>query len=244
MKNYILFLFLLVSGSNVFCQNKLRSIDELTNDTSAWPLLLKSIAEAKNKVEILPVIKGQDKDAIYHTQVTTHSYMGAVVYFTGGILIDGGWIRILGSGSAKMKRNLPDWNKGKSFKEFGEQPPFLLIADDAIGGFFAINGGAFGNDMGQIYYLAPDRLKWEAQHITYSEFLNFCFVGDMNQYYDGLRWKSWENDLKKLNADQSFNFYPFLWTEEGKDINSIKRTIVPVQEQYDFETESIKKLKK
>ena len=34
-------------------------------------------------------------------------------------------------------------------KEFGETPTFLLIADDAIGGFFAINGGQFGKDAGK-----------------------------------------------------------------------------------------------
>ncbi|WP_439697389.1 DUF2625 family protein [Mucilaginibacter sp. AW1-7] len=94
----------------------MRSVAELTNDTSAWPLLLQDIKAAKNKVEILPAFNG--KDALYQTQVTTHSYMGAVIYFTGGILVDNGWLRILGSGSEKLKRSLPGWNKGKSFNEF------------------------------------------------------------------------------------------------------------------------------
>jgi len=58
--------------------------------------------------------------------------MGAVVNETGVILVDNGWIRILGSGSEKLKRSLPKWNKGKSFSDFGQAMPFLLIADDAI----------------------------------------------------------------------------------------------------------------
>jgi len=36
-----------------------------------------------------------------------------------------------------------------------------LIGDDSAGGFFAINGGALGNDPGKVYYLSPDNLKWE-----------------------------------------------------------------------------------
>lgn len=243
MKKYLLLISLFAFTPHVFSQVKNRSVSELTSDTSAWPLLLQDIANAKNKVQVLPLIKDQNKEAIYHTQVTTHSFMGAIVYFTGGILIDNGWIRILGSGSTKLKRSLPEWNKGKSFKEFGEYPTFLLIADDADGGFFAINGGEFGTDKGQIYYLSPKKLKWEALHISYTEFINFCLMGDLNQFYDDLRWKGWENDLKKLDGDHVFNFYPYLWTKEGKDINSAVKNIVPVQEQYDFNIDSIKALK-
>lgn len=40
--------------------------------------------------------------ALLATQVTTRSPMGAVVYHTGGILVDHGWIRILGAGECKL----------------------------------------------------------------------------------------------------------------------------------------------
>jgi hypothetical protein len=66
-------------------------------------------------------------------QLTTRSPMGAIMYTTGGILADDGWIRILGSGSTRLPRSLPDWNKGKTFITYGERAPFLLVADDAIG---------------------------------------------------------------------------------------------------------------
>ncbi|MDN3580679.1 DUF2625 domain-containing protein [Mucilaginibacter flavus] len=241
MKKQTLSLLLLAFTLSVNAQMKLRPIAELTADTSAWPLLLQDIKSAKNKVEILPASNG--KEALYQTQVSTHSYMGAVIYFTGGILVDNGWIRILGSGSKKLQRSLPDWNKGKSFNQLGEQPSFLLIADDADGGFFAINGGKFGDDMGKVYYLAPERLKWEALHISYSEFLNFCWYGDMKQFYDGLRWTHWQDDLSKLKADEVFTFYPYLWTAEGKDINKVTRNVTPIQEAYIFSTENMKTIK-
>jgi len=243
--SFIIILFISLANRNhAVAQNNLRSITELTADTSGLEILNNAIKIARNKFEILPADEAKAKEALYQTQVTTRSPMGAIIYFTGGILIDNGWIRILGSGSDKLTRSLPGWNKGKTFNDYGEQPKFLLIADDAVGGFFAVNGGAFGTDLGKIYYLAPDRLKWEAQNITYTEFINFCFVGDMNQYYDDLRWPEWQKDMPQMTADKGFYIYPFLWTTEGKDILKDKRSIVPIGELYTLETDAIKQLSK
>lgn len=50
-------------------------------------------------MEILPRDPAAAEAELVKTQVTTRSVMGAVVYETGGILIDRGWLRILGSGS-------------------------------------------------------------------------------------------------------------------------------------------------
>src|SRR5690348_15169228 len=159
-------------------QNKMQPVEELINKTDpGWTLVKDWIKSAKNKVEILPVDTTRAKDALYKIQVTTRSPMGAVVYMTGGLLIDNGWIRILGSGSEKLNRALPDWNKGKSFKEFGDAPTFLLIADDAIGGFYLLNGGGLGKDLGKVYYFSTDDLEYEPLDITYTEFLQFCFDG-------------------------------------------------------------------
>ena len=119
-------------------QTKMRSIEELTADTSGWPYVKEMLRAAKNHVEILPVDQTKAKTALYQTQVTTHSTMGAIVYFTGGLLIDNGWLRILGSGNERLNRSLPEWNKGKSFNSFGEQPKFLLVADDAVGDFMLL----------------------------------------------------------------------------------------------------------
>ncbi|WP_318013836.1 MULTISPECIES: DUF2625 domain-containing protein [Flavobacterium] len=221
----------------------MRPVNELIDQTdSGWKLVKEWTNTAKNKVEILPADPQKAKDALYHTQVTTSSPMGAIVYKTGGILIDNGWIRILGSGSAKLNRSLPDWNKGKSFKEFGEAPSFFLIADDALGGFYILNGGALGTDLGKVYYFAPDNLEYEQLDITYSEFLEFCFNNDLDKYYSGSRWESWKKDLAALHGDQVFNFYPFLWTEEGSDINKVQRKMISVEEQYSLNLDLRKQL--
>lgn len=221
----------------------MRPLNELIDQNdSGWKLVYEWIYTAKNEVEVLPADPQKAKDALYHTQVTTNSPMGAIVYKTGGILIDNGWIRILGSGSEKLNRSLPDWNKGKSFKEFGEAPSFFLIADDALGGFYILNGGAFGTDLGKVYYFAPDNLEYEQLDISYSEFLEFCFNNDLDKYYSGSRWENWKEDLAALHGDQVFNFYPFLWTEEGSDINKVQRKMIPVEEQYNLNLDLRKQL--
>ncbi|MCS3800077.1 hypothetical protein GGD38_005453 [Chitinophagaceae bacterium OAS944] len=39
-----------------------------------------------------------------------------------------------------------------------------------------------------------------------------------------------------------FNFVPFLWTKEGKDINKNKRKAVPVEEQFSLNLDFRKQL--
>ncbi|MDR3058595.1 MAG: DUF2625 domain-containing protein [Prevotella sp.] len=218
----------------------MRTLQELVNtDEPGWPIIKEWIDLAKNKVEILPCELQRAENALINTQVTTRSLMGAIIYNTGGLLIDNGWIRILGSGSDRMKRTLPDWNIGKTFSEFGEPAPYLLVADDAIGGFYAINGGFFGQDMGNMYYFAPDMLKWIPMEIGYSQFLLFCFETNMNDFYAGLRWNNWQNDIENLHPDYTYSFYPFLWTKEGVDINKVHKEVVPAEEAYNFNMDSM-----
>ena len=120
-------ILLLTSGKISIAQNNLRPIDQLTADSSGFDIVRNAMRIARNKYEILPAELAKAKDALYQTQVTTRSPMGAIIYFTGGILIDGGWIRILGSGNDKLDRSLAQWNKGKTFNELAEKPKFLLI---------------------------------------------------------------------------------------------------------------------
>jgi hypothetical protein len=221
----------------------MRPVEELINTKEpGWNLVKAWIDSAKNTVEVLSRDSLKARNALFQLQVTTRSPMGAIVYMTGGLLIDNGWIRILGSGSSRFSRSLPAWNKGKAMKEFGDPMPFLLIADDVIGGFFAINNGAFGNDIGKVYYLAPDTLEWEPLDQTYSEFLLFCFNGDLHTFYENNRWPGWKEDVVKLDGNEVFNFFPPMWSKEGKEIAKSSKKLIPVEEQYNFNLEMRKQL--
>ncbi|AWH87029.1 hypothetical protein HYN59_14010 [Flavobacterium album] len=211
----------------------MKPVEQLINTAEpGWVLVNEWIGEAKNKIEVLPANTEKAKEALYSLQITTRSPMGAIVYSSGGILIDNGWIRILGSGSEKLNRSLPEWNKGKAFDEFGKSGRFMLIADDAVGGFFILNGGGLGTDIGKIYYLAPDSLEYEPLDMTYTEFLIFCFNNDLNEFYNGFRWNNWKDEVSSLDGDKVLSFYPYLWTKEGKDININSRKAVSIEEHY------------
>lgn len=227
--NSLLVLFLLNAAGLCAQPLQTRPLTELINTQDpGWPLVRSWIASAKNMVQVLPKSAGRADSAILAVQVTTRSPMGAVVYETGGILVDNGWLRILGCGSPALNRNLMGWNKDK-------QKGLLLVADDVLGGFFALNGGAFGQaTLGKIYYLSPGNLEWEPLDKSYSDFLIFCFSGNLNKFYDKMRWKDWQQEVAGIGGSQGITCYPFLFTKEGRNINKTLRKAVPIQELWMF----------
>jgi hypothetical protein len=212
----------------------MRTLEELINkEEPAWDLIQEWLQEAINSYEVLPRDAKRAETELLNAQITTRSPMGAILYETGGILINGGWIRLLGSGSERLDRGMFQWNKGKTFEDYGQPPAFLLVADDILGGLFAINGGAFGqDDLGQIYYLAPDTLSWEPMNCGYSEFVCWTLEGDIDLFYEPYYWKGWQEEVPKLNGNQVFSFFPFLWTKEGQQIEAVSRKVVPIEESY------------
>lgn len=118
----------------------------------------------------------------------------------------------------RLTRDIAAWNAGRS-------NGFLLIADDAVGGFFAINGGGLGADAGALYYWAPDTLEWEPLELSYTDFLRWALGGGLEEFYEGLRWPGWQADTQALAGDQGFSFYPFLWTREGSPSTSSRKAV-------------------
>ncbi|HAX6737807.1 TPA: DUF2625 family protein, partial [Escherichia coli] len=63
------------------------------------------------------------------------------------------------------------------------------------------------------YYFAPDTLNWESLEVGYSEFLQWALSGDLDTFYENVRWQQWREDVIKLSATEAFTFYPFLWVQ-------------------------------
>jgi len=189
------------------------------------------IAAGTNPIEVLPTTEEAREKALLETQVTTRSPMGAVIYETGGILVDRGWLRILGSGHPRIPRSLPSWNRGRTMDGSETPPPFLLVADDAIGGFFAIDGGGLEMEPGKVCYFAPDSLKWENTKRGYTDFLGFCFSGNLAQYYKDFRWPGWEAEVGAISGNQVISIYPWMCTK-GPSIAERHRKPVPIDETY------------
>lgn len=210
----------------------MRPLSELINtEEPAWPDVQQWIADAKNPVEVLPANDADRESALLATQVTTRSPMGAIVYETGGLLIDHGWLRVLGSGHSRLPRSLPAWNEGRTMFGDGEPPGYLLVADDVMGGFFAINGGRLGPEQGSLFYFAPDTVQWECLGISYTDFLIWCLQGDLATFYKNLRWPGWEQEISTLGGDQTIFIYPPLWTK-GDSIEKRHHGVVPIAEVF------------
>ena len=203
-----------------------------------WPHVKRWIDEAINTVEVCPP-GDTSGEALVAPQVTTRSPMGAVIYETGGLLVDHGWLRVLGGGCARMPRSLPSWNEACGLTS--EQPALLIVADDAVGGSFALNGGALGEDLGAMYYFAPDSLGWEPLDLSYSQFLHWCLSGDLNTFYADLRWSTWKDDVQALPPDSAFSFYPFLWAE-AESLEARSRREIPALELFKLQLEFVNQL--
>jgi hypothetical protein len=205
-----------------------RSLQELLAvDDPAWPLVQSWIREATNPVEVLPPDDRHRGQALEDTQVTIRSPMGALIYETGGVLIDHGWLRLLGSGHPRLPRSMPVWNRERSSKGF------WLIGDDVVGGFFALDGGALGPGKGHVYYFAPDSLRWEPmQEMGYTDFLMWTLKGNLASFYESLRWPGWATEASSVGGDRALSIWPPPWVKEGKDIGRCSREPVPISEVY------------
>jgi hypothetical protein len=202
----------------------MKTLEQLTATNDPGIRLVREWANAcKHTCELLPPSESRAR-VLESVQVSTHSILGAILYETGGILIDHGWLRLLGSGHPKLTRTLPAWNEGRA-------TGFLLVADDAVGGFFAINGGGLGDDLGKMYYFAPDSLRWEATELDHSQFMIGAMSDKIKGYYESMRWPGWTEDVENLHGDRCYSFYPPLWTKEGS-INTSHRGDVPIHEHW------------
>ena len=204
----------------------MRKLEELLDpQESAWPLVQEWVEGCELPIQVLPPSAVCDS-VLADLQVSTRSPLGAIAHGTGGILIDGGWLRMLGSGHPKLSRNLSNWKHQRA-------NGFLLIADDVLGGFFAINGGGLGKDQGAIYYFAPDTLAWESLEVGHSEFTQWAFTVRLREFYRGFQWEGWQADVAALHGDSCFSLYPFLFTAQGS-VQTSSRKPVSIAEHYAF----------
>ena len=129
--------------------------------------------------------------------------MGALAYGCGSIVIDGGWLRVLGSGRERMKRGIYGFSLGKSFSKAEQMPSYLLVADDVLGGFFAINGGAFDGKAGNVFYFALDSGEWEDTQLSYSRFFTGRFAAIYLNFTSFTAGTVGGEDVRKISLDKS-----------------------------------------
>jgi hypothetical protein len=209
-----------------------RTLEELIDhDDPSLPLIEEWVEDASSTVEMLPAERVPAEATLHALQVTTRSALGGLAYHTGGILVDDGWLRILGGGSPRMPRTLASWNQiGEPKVRF---PGAMLVGDDVLGGFFAIDGGAFGGKPGHVWYLAPDTLDWECLDRGHTDWLHWALTADIADFYDTMRWPGWEAEVAALAPTHAIHVVPPLWAE-GPPIGERSRRAVPVEELWNL----------
>ena len=201
----------------------------------AWPSVQAWITAARTPVTTLPVTTAARESCLHRLQVTVGSTLGALAWHVGGLVIDHGWLRVLGGGTP----DLPDLATASGLGEPGPgsaPPPFVVVALDVLGGRFAINGGGLPGAPGDVAYFAPDTLGWESLGMGHSQFVAWCLTGDTTSFYASLRWPGWERETSGLSLAQGLSLYPPLWTREANaDLAATSRSAVPWQELLDLQ---------
>lgn len=205
-----------------------KSLTELVVVDSAWPLITKSGAGGQNVQILSPYSKLKAEQELLSVQVSTHSYLGAIIYNSGGIFVKNGWLRIWGAGSSLLPRAVGSWNTENKITGY------LVVADDVIGGAFAINAGAFGPDVGNIYYFSPQSLEWEAMAVPYSHFIEWTFTKKIDDFYADVYWESWKKDVPGVSGDKSISVYPPMWAK-GPALKARSLRAVSFKEQFFFQ---------
>jgi len=219
-----------------------RGLDELIDrGNSGWLIVQGWISESSRQIDVLPAERARGEQALLALQVTSRSILGAIVLETGGIVIDHGWLRLLGSGSERMAGSLQSWN---GLEGAGPEPRLdgaLLVAHDAIGGFFAINGDSTSESRGKVCYFAPDSLSWEDLGMGHADFVNWAMTSNLDDFYESFRWQGWEQEAERLSPDRGFSIYPYLWAK-GPALEKRLRRDVPMEELWGLNNEMASRL--
>jgi hypothetical protein len=199
-----------------------RSLTELVDhDDPAWPEIEAAVAAAPYPVIVLAADPRRADEELLRAQVTTRSWLGAVVHRSGGLVLDHGWLRVLGSGN--NEHHLASLGEVNDTVAGG-----IIVAQDVLGGQFAWMPDSSGKPT--ISYLAPDTLRWEDCERGYGDWLTAMIGGAVVGFYESLRWPGWVEEVEACRLDQAINSWPPLWTKEGKDLSAVSRRPVPMSE--------------
>jgi hypothetical protein len=220
----------------------MRTVEELTAvHDPAWPALERELL-AHPRMVVRPIAAADGRDCLYRLQVTTRSRLGALALHTGGLLVDDGWLRVLGGGGGE--HGLPSLALANNLPSVGQQPPTaLLVGYDVLGGRFEMNGpdpaalGRPGNP-GEVCYFGPDTLTWECLDTGHGGWLSWIADGGPAPFYESLRWPGWPEETRTLPLSHGITVYPFLWSREAhQDLAGTTRQPAPMTELFAVQAE-------
>lgn len=190
----------------------------------------------KNWTNIYKQLDFEECDLQNNVEFKSIVFLDEFIKNTSGIILDNWWLRILWWWKLNGKnRNILNWNKENKEK-------YLLVADDIIGWFFAINQWYFDWKYWDIYYLAPDSLNWECLKIDYLWFIKWAINWDLDLFYKNNRWQNRQELAKDTNINNWISIYPFLFMGKELDINKRSKKIISINEMWNLTLELQKQI--
>jgi hypothetical protein len=102
-----------------------------------------NLDEAGAGVHVLPVKRQMGMKVLFRLQVTARSPLGALALNCGGVVVDHGWLRLLGGGHGALA-DLASANRLDDPDQASAPSERLTVAYDVLGGEFAVDGGGLG----------------------------------------------------------------------------------------------------
>lgn len=208
-------------------------------NNSLWEELKQMFSDSDKNIKVNRSKTSKGDNTLDVLKITPKSALGSVLFNTSGITVDN-WVRVLGAENEE-NRGILSYNKINENGVANTIDNMLIVADDVVGGIFALNAGKFSDGIGDVWYFAPDTLQWESLEMKYSEFISWIARGNTDEFYSELRWSKWRDDVSNVNFDEAILIYPFLWSNEVK-IEKADKKIVPVEELLNINQEYSKKL--
>jgi hypothetical protein len=175
------------------------------SEPTGWEIVAGWIEASRWDVAIVPAGDARGRQELEHLEITTRSPLGAIVRSSAGLLVDHGWLRVLGAGgSDRLADGVNQWS-GRT--------GLLVVGHDAAGGFFS-----WDEERGVLYHAPGSGEVEDLGGRGYSDWLDGMLGGNLPQFYSGDRFPGWEEATGRLTGDQGF----------GPD-----RGVVPMAELWD-----------
>jgi hypothetical protein len=191
---------------------------------AGWDEISGALRAAPYPVQVLPPDPARAQHCLATLGITTASWLGGVVANSAGLLVDHGWLRVLGSGGDGM----PD-----ILAEVDPAAGSLIVGYDVLGGPFAWVPARPGASP-TVHYFSPDDLGWQDLEQGYADWLYAVLVGSLTRFYEALRWPGWETEVAAVGPDEGIHTFPPPCSVEGRDLATVSRKAVPLPQLVAF----------
>ena len=213
----------------------MRLVSDAARSLAEW------LAAAGTRARVLPAEPHRAQRVAAALGVSDRAMLYAVATQLGAVMVDDGWVRVLGGGVDGHRADLASWNGLGDSPVLTRTADVFCVAFDVLGGLFAMDGGT---EPGAMNYFAPDALRWEPLEIPYSAWLRWLLTepDGLAGFYGSLRWTGWQEEARALALDEAIHTYPPPWTREGKDLARVSRRAVPAREVVEIAFEAAREL--